>query len=136
LPPTFTLVSILAYSYNLKIEAIRSSETSVDFQRTTRRYIPEYSTLHNHRCENLKSYILLFLVSGVQNSIVVTFLCSSGSSVSIVNNRRAWRQKNQCLSSGRDYSVLSSVQTRSGAHPPSYTMCTGGCFPGGNAAGV
>jgi hypothetical protein len=33
-----------------------SSETSVGAQRTTRRYIPEDSTLHNHRCENLKSY--------------------------------------------------------------------------------
>jgi hypothetical protein len=28
----------------------------VDIQRTTRRYIPEDSTLHNHRCENRKSY--------------------------------------------------------------------------------
>jgi hypothetical protein len=34
-----------------------SSETSADFQRTTRRCIPEHSTLHKHRCENLKSYI-------------------------------------------------------------------------------
>jgi hypothetical protein len=34
-----------------------SSETSVDFQRTTRRYIPEERTLHNHRYENLKFYI-------------------------------------------------------------------------------
>jgi hypothetical protein len=33
------------------------AETSVDFQRTTWRYIPEDSTLHNHHCENLKSYI-------------------------------------------------------------------------------
>jgi hypothetical protein len=41
------------------MEALRSSETLADFQRTTRRYIPEDSTLHNHRCENLKSYILL-----------------------------------------------------------------------------
>jgi hypothetical protein len=39
------------------VEAICSSETSVDFQRTTQCYIPEDSTLHNHRCENLKSYI-------------------------------------------------------------------------------
>jgi hypothetical protein len=37
-----------------------SSETSVDFQRATRRYIPEYISLHNRRCENLKSYIYLF----------------------------------------------------------------------------
>jgi hypothetical protein len=34
-----------------------SSETSVDFQRTTRRYIPEDRPLHNHCCECLKSYI-------------------------------------------------------------------------------
>jgi hypothetical protein len=26
--------------------------------QSTRRYIPEDCTLHNHRCENLKSYIL------------------------------------------------------------------------------
>jgi hypothetical protein len=30
----------------LKMEAICSSQMSVDFQRTIRRYIPEYSTLH------------------------------------------------------------------------------------------
>jgi hypothetical protein len=35
------------------MEMICSSEKSVDFQRTTRRYI----SVHNHRCENLKSYI-------------------------------------------------------------------------------
>jgi hypothetical protein len=38
----------------LKMEAICSSETSVDYQPTLRRYIPEDSTLHYHRCENLK----------------------------------------------------------------------------------
>jgi hypothetical protein len=38
------------------MEAICCSETSVETQRTTRRYIPEDGTLHNHRCENLKSY--------------------------------------------------------------------------------
>jgi hypothetical protein len=41
------------------MEAVCSSETSVDIQRITRRYIPEDGTLHNHRCENLKSYILV-----------------------------------------------------------------------------
>jgi hypothetical protein len=39
------------------MEAICSSETSVDTQRTTLRYIQEDDTLHNYRCENLKSYI-------------------------------------------------------------------------------
>jgi hypothetical protein len=38
------------------MEAICSSETSVDSQRTTRRYISEDGTLHNHRCDNLRSY--------------------------------------------------------------------------------
>jgi hypothetical protein len=42
------------------MEAICSSETSVLFQRTTRRYIPEARTLHNHRCETLKSYNIGF----------------------------------------------------------------------------
>jgi hypothetical protein len=52
----FTMDSCLAYSSTLKMEATCSSEMSVAFQRTTRRYIPEDRTLHNHRCENLKSY--------------------------------------------------------------------------------
>jgi hypothetical protein len=39
------LVSFSAYSSTLKMEAICSSETSVDFQRTTRRYIPEDGTV-------------------------------------------------------------------------------------------
>jgi hypothetical protein len=40
------------------MEAIFSSEKSVDFQRTTRRHIPEDSTVHNDRCANLKCYDL------------------------------------------------------------------------------
>jgi hypothetical protein len=47
LPSAFTLVSFLAYSPTLKMEAICSFETSVDFQRTTRRYIPEDNALRN-----------------------------------------------------------------------------------------
>jgi hypothetical protein len=43
-------------SSNLKMEAICSSETSVDTQRTTPRHIPENDIIHNHRCGNLKSY--------------------------------------------------------------------------------
>jgi hypothetical protein len=40
----FTLVSYSAYSSNLKMEAISSSETPVGFQRTTRYYILEDRT--------------------------------------------------------------------------------------------
>jgi hypothetical protein len=47
--------------FNPEMEAIYSSETSVDFQRITRRYIEEDSTFHNHRCQNFKSSIFLIL---------------------------------------------------------------------------
>jgi hypothetical protein len=49
-------------SSTLKMEAISSSETSVEFQRTTRRHIPEDATLQNHGCENLKSYNIYFFL--------------------------------------------------------------------------
>jgi hypothetical protein len=61
----------------LKMDAIYSSEMSVDTQRTTRRYIPEDGTLHNHRCENLKSYqcnpVLLIINSSPYRTVVLSF---------------------------------------------------------------
>jgi hypothetical protein len=45
------------------------SETSINFQQTIRHYIPEDSTLHNHRCENLESYRLAIVT--LSNYIVV-----------------------------------------------------------------
>jgi hypothetical protein len=53
----FMLASCLAYSLTLKMEVTCFSETSVDFQRTTQRYIPEYGILHNNCCYSLKFYI-------------------------------------------------------------------------------
>jgi hypothetical protein len=50
LPPAFTLVSCSAYSSTLIMEATHSSETSVDTEQTTQRYIPEDSTLHLYVC--------------------------------------------------------------------------------------
>jgi hypothetical protein len=43
--PAVTLVYCSAISSTLKLEMICSCETSVDFQRATRRYIPEYGTI-------------------------------------------------------------------------------------------
>jgi hypothetical protein len=40
------------------MEVTSSSETSVDFQRTTLRYSLEERTLHNHVCENLNPRVL------------------------------------------------------------------------------
>jgi hypothetical protein len=46
------LVSCLAYSSTPKMEAMCSSETPVDFHRTTRRYIPEHKeTALSHFCK-------------------------------------------------------------------------------------
>jgi hypothetical protein len=75
------------YRLTLKVEAICSSETSVDTQRITLRYIPEVDTLHNHRCENLNSYmfftkIILTLWDGSLTASVtaqVTHKCHSTS---------------------------------------------------------
>jgi hypothetical protein len=58
LPPTCLLVLAKIISLTVKMEGISSSETSVTSQQTTRRHIPEEPTLHNHCCENLKSYIV------------------------------------------------------------------------------
>jgi hypothetical protein len=46
-------------------QAMCSSETSVETQRTTRRHTPEDDTLHNHRCENLRSYMVLVYLTAL-----------------------------------------------------------------------
>jgi hypothetical protein len=51
---SFMLISCLAYNSVLIKEAIYSSGTSVDFQRTARCCIPDDGAPYNHRCENLK----------------------------------------------------------------------------------
>jgi hypothetical protein len=38
------------------MEEIYSTETPIDFQRITLRYIPENRTPHNDRSENIKFY--------------------------------------------------------------------------------
>jgi hypothetical protein len=51
----FMQIFWLACFSTLKMEATFLSETSVDFQRSTRGYIPEDRTLNKYRSENLKS---------------------------------------------------------------------------------
>jgi hypothetical protein len=41
----------------LMMEAVQTSETSVNSYRSTRRYNPEDSHLRTHRCEDVKSYV-------------------------------------------------------------------------------
>jgi hypothetical protein len=50
--------SIIRAMIGLMMEAARTSETSVNFYQTARRYNPEDSHLRTHRRENLKFYCL------------------------------------------------------------------------------
>jgi hypothetical protein len=50
------LATCCSPSSTLKTEAIRSFITPVDLQRTTQPYVLEDRILHNHRCDNLKSW--------------------------------------------------------------------------------
>jgi hypothetical protein len=51
--------SITSAMIALMMEAARTSETLVNFYRTTRRCNPEDSNRHTRRRENLKSYLFL-----------------------------------------------------------------------------
>jgi hypothetical protein len=63
------------------MEAISSSEMSIDFQRTTWRYVPEDATLYNHRCDNIKCfnclnqpfhYMNMLLVTKIRRNLIVS----------------------------------------------------------------
>jgi hypothetical protein len=71
-PPVYLLVLAEIISSTLKLEAICSSETSVATQQTTRRHIPEDDILHNHRCANLKSYVIQSRPKGMENEAGVS----------------------------------------------------------------
>jgi hypothetical protein len=49
---------VLSSLIALMMEAARTSETPVDIDLTTRKYIPEDCELHTHHREKLKSYML------------------------------------------------------------------------------
>jgi hypothetical protein len=63
---------------SLKMEARCSPETSVDFQRITRRYIPEDRSRHTHLCGVLKLYIYVY--TGARGSVVGCTMLQAGRS--------------------------------------------------------
>jgi hypothetical protein len=64
------------------------------------------------------------------------FLYTRGSDkvVSLVHRLRAGGCGVRIAAGATDFSLLLTVQTRSGAHPASCAMCTGILSPGGKAA--
>jgi hypothetical protein len=55
----------------LMMEAVSTSEASVNFYETARRYIPEDSHLHTHRLENLKPHVLQVVVITIFNNTIL-----------------------------------------------------------------
>jgi hypothetical protein len=64
---------LLGFSSTIKMEATSTSANVVDFQRTAWCYIPEGTILHNHRCENLKPYILNDIFYRIQRARTVKY---------------------------------------------------------------
>jgi hypothetical protein len=106
---------------------------SEDFQRITRCYIPEHRTIHNHCCENLKSYINW---SGSKQNPVAEFCDHDDAASSYINSReflyllprsqgRLWSRVLNCAGVRAGAKVQATevpVRPREGAprqsHPP------------------
>jgi hypothetical protein len=56
-----SLTDFLLFSSTLKMEAIRSSETSVNTS-STQRHTPEDYFFHSHRRENVKCYVNVYYI--------------------------------------------------------------------------
>jgi hypothetical protein len=63
----------------------------------------------------------------------IMFRLEAGSSVGIATTLRAGRSMSRGLipGKGKRFYLLHKVQIGHGAHPASYLMGAGGCFPGG-----
>jgi hypothetical protein len=101
------------------------SEMSVDFQRTARRYI---ETLHNHRCQNIKSYVSCYClcsypqqISGNVYVLVKTFgsrkLTEDADKKEIQcwvvekeNRERVWWRRERCRMPGKKARIRPHTQ--------------------------
>jgi hypothetical protein len=70
------------------MEAIRSSETSVQSTKSTRHHTPEDGILHSHRRENLKSYIRRRCLRKELQFILVRYVCPSAGFIVVTTARR------------------------------------------------
>jgi hypothetical protein len=65
-------VSCLTYTLAVKMEAVHSSEMSVNFSQTTWLRIPADNTLHRHRHGDLTSSQLLELMESIIMKLLIT----------------------------------------------------------------
>jgi hypothetical protein len=74
-PPAFMLISCSAFSSTLKVEAICYSETLVEFQRTTWRYMPEDNILINIYSKIMKyhKYCICILYINVNAKLILIY---------------------------------------------------------------
>jgi hypothetical protein len=103
-------------------------------------------TLHNHRCENLKSYlyhIVWSTASAKDRQLFSLMFClctilNCAMQEEVQNNvRNSNCLLRNCGIPGRGKKCyLCCIHARSGAHQASYLMGTGNSFPGGKAVGT
>jgi hypothetical protein len=61
----FLLLSCLAYSYSLKMEAVDTLNTLANFYQTTHCDTPENSAVHSHCCETFEFIIAIITISAL-----------------------------------------------------------------------
>jgi hypothetical protein len=84
------------------MEATRSSEMSVDFQRTTWRFIPIDRTIRNHLCEMMRSYRRFYLLPNLHCLLQVSYhdlVCSYRRFIALSKQNNVMFQ----LTSSRNY---------------------------------
>jgi hypothetical protein len=120
---------LYAISSTLKMGAVCTAETLVPTSKTMRCHNPV-----DHNINASRILIANLLTSSVINNFKVR-LKKPGYLTRYSDGLRAGRPGIDSLWA-RDFSLVQSLRTDSGAQPASYPMGTGGSFPGGKAAGA
>jgi hypothetical protein len=89
------------------------SEMALDFQRITQRYIAE-DGIHTHRCENLKSHLI-----------------GAGIAQPVYGRATGWTDRGSIPGRSKGFFCNLLRPDRLSAHPTSYQLGAGDCFPGG-----
>jgi hypothetical protein len=96
---SFNLLKVLNFLCRwFRIDQFWTISSWVELQPTTRRHIPEDDTLHNHCCENLKSYSVLFrskissasLFTKCKNHESNSYLSCDGSVITVTRLQTGW----------------------------------------------